>query len=374
MSAQIEKAWSPAPLTDPNKPRPELRSVPQPAISIIVPNLHRRYSGITTMVRAFLRHGDGRNEMQLVGHPVCPEFRPRSLASLVFGFADPRRKELRVWHARRNNELVVGVVLKRLFRLPLKVVFTSASGRKKSATTLWLLRQADAIIATSPEAASATGRSGHIIPHGVDTAVYRPVVDRERAWASRDIGGRFGIGVFGRIRPQKGTDLFVEAMLRLLPRHPQFNAVIIGLAQGPHVAFRDALAARIERAGLADRIRFVGEAPADDVPAWLSSVSICVAPQRNEGFGLVPLEAAASGTAVVAARAGAAASVVKDGTTGFLVPPGDVDALTDAIDNLMASESLRRAMGQSAREHALDALGVDREVEANLRVFRSVVG
>jgi mannosyltransferase len=291
--------------------------VPQPAISVIVPNLHRRYSGITTMVRAFLRHGDGRNEMQLVGHPVSPDVRPRSLASLVFGFGDARGREPRVWHARRNNELAAGLALKKLLRLPLKVVFTSASGRKKSATTLWLLRQADAIIATSPEAAAATGRSGHIIPHGVDTATYRPVVDRERAWASRGSGGRFGIGVFGRIRPQKGTDLFVEAMIRLLPRHPQFNAVIVGLAQGPHIAFRDELAARIARAGLAERIRFIGEVSADDVPAWLSSVSICVAPQRSEGFGLVPLEAAASGTPVVAARAGAAASVVKDARPAF---------------------------------------------------------
>jgi glycosyltransferase involved in cell wall biosynthesis len=56
------------------------------------------------------------------------------------------------------------------------------------------------------------------------------------------------------------------------------------------------------------------------------------------------------------------------------VPPGDLNALTDAIERLMGNEALRRAMGQAAREHALDALGIDREVEANLRVFRSVVG
>src|SRR5262249_22728396 len=162
-----------------------------------------------------------------------------------------------------------------------------------------------------------------------------------------------------RIRRQKGTDLFVEAMIRLLPNYPQFHAVIVGLARWPHSAFRDELAARIARARLTDRIRFAGEVPADEVPAWLSSVSICVARQRSEGFGLVPLEPAASGTAVVAARAGAAASVVKDGETGFLVPPGDLDALTAAIDRLMANESLRRAMGQAAREHALAALGID---------------
>ena len=212
------------------------------------------------------------------------------------------------------------------------------------------------------------------MPHGVDTAAYRPAIDRERAWASCGIGGRFGIGVFGRIRSQKGTDLFVEAMIRLLPRHPQFNAVVVGLAQRQHEQYREALLARIRNAGLDDRIRFVGEIAPDEVPTWLSSVSICVAPQRSEGFGLVPLEAAASGTAVVAAKAGAAASVVRDEETGLLVPPDDIEALTGAIDRLMANESLRRAMGQAAREHALGALSIEREVEANLRVFRSVLG
>jgi mannosyltransferase len=348
--------------------------VPQTAVNVIVPNLHRRYSGITSMVRAFLRHRDGVARMELVGHPVGTSMRPRSLLGLVLGFAGPFRDEPRVWHARRNNELAIGLVLKKLLRLPLKVVFTSASGRRKSQTTRWLIGQADAVIATSAEAASATGRTCHLVPHGVDTSVYRPAIDRDSAWASRGVGGKFGIGVFGRVRSQKGTDLFVEAMICLLPRHPQFNAVVVGLAQGRHESYRDALLARIRNAGLADRIRFVGEVAADDVPAWLSSVSICVAPPRNEGFGLVPLEAAASGTAVVAAKAGAAASVVKDEETGLLVPPDDLDALTEAIDRLMSEEGARRAMGQSAREHALAQLSIEREVEANLRVFRSLLG
>lgn len=376
MSLQYEDARPAAPAIVPARPAPRanLRSVQQPSISVIVPNLHRRYSGVTSMVRAFLRHGDSHTEMELVGHSVGSAASERSLASLVFGFADVRKKAVRVWHARRNNELAIGIALKKLLRLPLKIVFTSANGRKKSATTRWLLNQADAIIATSPEAASATGRSCHLIPHGVDTSIYHPAIDREHTWASRGIGGKFGIGVFGRVRPQKGTDLFVEAMIRLLPRHPQFNAVVVGLAQRQHLAYRDELIARVSRAGLSDRICFVGEVPADEVPAWLASVSICVAPQRREGFGLVPLEAAASGTAVVAAKSGAAASVVKNGETGFLVPPGDLDALTDAIDRLMSDEGLRHAMGRSAREHALDALGVEHEVEANLRVFRSVLG
>ena len=67
-----------------------------------------------------------------------------------------------------------------------------------------------------------------IVPHGVDTRYFHPPADRGQEWAQGRLPGRYGVGIFGRVRRGKGTDLFVEAMLRLLPRYPDFTAVIIG--------------------------------------------------------------------------------------------------------------------------------------------------
>ena len=64
--------------------------------------------------------------------------------------------------------------------------------------------------------------------HGVDTDSYAPPPDRAAAFAESGLPGRYAIGCFGRVRAQKGTDVFVEAMCRLLPRYPDFTAVIVG--------------------------------------------------------------------------------------------------------------------------------------------------
>ena len=64
--------------------------------------------------------------------------------------------------------------------------------------------------------------------HGVDTELYAPPADRAAAFAEGGLPGRYAIGCFGRVRAQKGSDVFVEAMCRLLPRYPDFTAMMVG--------------------------------------------------------------------------------------------------------------------------------------------------
>jgi mannosyltransferase len=235
-----------------------------------------------------------------------------------------------------------------------------------------MIKQADALIATSPEAQSFLRRPSALIPHGVDCDVYRPAEDRDAAWASLGLGGRHGVGIFGRVRRQKGTDLFVSALIELLPRHPDFSGIVVGLTKPNEASFLAKLKRRVEQAGLAHRIVFLGERPAAELPRLLAAVSICVAPQRYEGFGLVPLEAAACGTPVVATRVGAAPTIVEDGKTGLLVEPDRQEALTAALNLLMSDAAARAAMGAAARGRAMDEFSVEREVEAYLDVYRSL--
>src|SRR5437762_3351011 len=80
-------------------------------------------------------------------------------------------------------------------------------------------------------------RAATVIPHGVDTRTYSPPTDRAAAFAEAGLPGRYAIGCFGRVRAQKGSDVFVNAMCRLLPRYPDFTAVQVGAITPDHTAF-----------------------------------------------------------------------------------------------------------------------------------------
>lgn len=340
---------------------------------ILVPNFGARYSGITSVIRATLPHLRNALAADLIGRQAgCLKPNHSAWNLLLKGYVRPEGVPYRVWHARRTIEVIVGLCLRSLLRQPLRVVFTSSRQRPYTRLTHWLIRHVDRVIVTTPEAAAFVRRSSSLVPHGIDGGVFRPVADRAAAWAAHGLGGRHGIAVFGRVRPQKGTDLFVEALIRLLPRYPSFTGIVVGLTKPHDAEFLAEMKWRVEEAGLENRVYFLGERPADELPVWLASISICVAPQRHEGFGLVPLEAAASSTPVVATRVGAAESIIEDGRTGLLVDPDDLDSLTSAIERLMQDEALREEIGAAARRKALEAFAIDREVAGYFDVYRAL--
>jgi mannosyltransferase len=338
-------------------------------LQLIVPNLHRRYSGVTATNR-------------MVAPKLAQLFRaawlgpdaPEGIARI--GIADLlklwRRRSPQIWHARRNNEMIVGVLLQSL-GWPLKLVFTSAAQRHHTWITRWLISRMDAVIATSPISASFLKREATVIPHGVDTDLYTPPVDRAAAFAEAGLPGRHAIGCFGRVRAQKGSDVFVDAMCRLLPRYPDFTAVLVGAITPEQSAFANDLKKRIEAAGLGSRIVITGELAIEQVQRWYQRLTIYAFTSRNEGFGLTLIEAMAVGTALVASRAGAAELVVEDGVTGALTPPGDVDALVAALEPLMRDPASAAAIGERARARVLAKFSLDVEANAIAEVYRTLV-
>jgi mannosyltransferase len=232
----------------------------------------------------------------------------------------------------------------------------------------------DAVIATSESSAAFLRRPATVVLHGVDADIYRPAADRTLAFAESGLPGRSAIGCFGRVRAQKGTDVFVQAMCTLLPRYPDYSAVVIGSITSDQRAFVQALEQRVAAAGLSDRVQFLGELPIGEVPRWYQRISIYAFTSRNEGFGLTLLEAMAAGTALVASRAGSAERVVIDGETGVLVPPGDVDALVAAIEPLMRDPERAADMGRKARARAIADFSIDAEAANIVAVYRKALG
>ena len=267
--------------------------------------------------------------------------------------------------------MIAGVLLRSL-GWPLKLVFTSAAQRHHTWITRWLIRRMDAIIATSEISASFLKRAADRDMHGVDTDAYAPPADRAAAFAEAGLPGRYAIGCFGRVRAQKGSDVFVDAMCRLLPRYPDFTAVMVGAIAPEQTAFANDLKKRIEAAGLQSRIVITGELPIEEVQRWYQRLTIYAFTSRNEGFGLTLIEAMSAGAALVASRAGAAELVVEDGVTGVLTPPGDVDALVAALEPLMRDPASRAAMGERARARVLEKFSLDAEANGIAEVYRGL--
>jgi mannosyltransferase len=343
-------------------------------IEVVTPNFHRRFSGVTASVLALLLVQEEGMPIAAIG-PGLPAEAPQIgwPDLLLRGWRPPSRRSVRIWHARRNNEMLCGLMLAKVLRQPWKLLFTSAAQRRHTALTRFLIRRMDAVIATSQQAASYLQPLSRVIMHGVDTERFHPADDKAFTWQAAGLPGNFGIGVLGRIRHKKGTDLFVEAMCRLLPRHPEWTAVIIGLAKSEERAFVGQLHSMLASNGLEQRVLFLGELPAEELPLWIRRLSIVVCPARWEGFGLVPLEAMASGTPVVAARAGAAADLVLDGATGRLVSADDLDDLTAAISSMMAmSVSERSEIGAAGRAHVVEHHAIEDEAAAICEVYEEL--
>jgi mannosyltransferase len=338
-------------------------------LQLIVPNLHRRYSGVTATNRMVAPKLARLFGAAWLG-PDAPDGIARLGAAKLLKLR--RRRAPLIWHARRNNEMIAGVLL-RSFGWPLKLVFTSAAQRHHTWITRWLINRMDAIIATNDISASFLKRQAIVIPHGVDTEQYAPPADRAAAFAQAGLPGRYAIGCFGRVRTQKGSDVFVEAMCRLLPRYPDFTAVLVGAVTTEHASFANDLKKRIEAAGLQSRIVITGELPIEEVQRWYQRLTIYAFTSRNEGFGLTLIEAMSAATALVASRAGAADLVVEDGVTGMLVPPGDVDALVKALEPLMRDPVSAAQMGERGRARVLEKFSLDAEAAGIAEVYRTLV-
>ena len=339
-------------------------------LQLIVPNLHRRYSGVTATNRMVAPKLARLMRAAWFGSDAPDGIARMSVTDLLKLW---RRRTPLIWHARRNNEMIVGALL-RSVGWPLKLVFTSAAQRDHTWITRWLIRRMDAIIATSNISASFLKRTATVIPHGVDTDVYAPPPDRAAAFAEAGLPGRYAIGCFGRVRAQKGTDVFVEAMCRLLPRYPDFIAVIVGAVAVEQTSFAKDLGKRIEAAGLQSRIVITGELPIAEVQRWYQRLTIYAFTSRNEGFGLTLIEAMSVGAALVASRAGAAELVVENGISGVLTLPGDADALAAALEPLMRNPSSAIAMGTSARTRVQEKFSLDAEANRIAEVYRGVLG
>ncbi|AGH16678.1 glycosyltransferase family 4 protein [Candidatus Liberibacter asiaticus] len=353
----------------------KLRSSCQPIdmnnIDVIAPNMKFRHTGVTSTVFGLCPIQRKLGQRLVVFGYCLPKNIPSiGISSLLTCWKKPIGQNSRIWHARRNNEMLLGVMMRDVLRMPLKLVFTSPSQRNHSRWTRYLISRMDEVITTSQKSARFIERPSTVIMHGVDTERFRPTSNKQEARRHLKISEDAKlIGCFGRIRKLKGTDLFVDCMINILPHHPGWTAVVVGKTTLKHYLFKKNLQRRIYANGLKKRILFIDEQ--SSIEDWYRALNIFVAPPLYEGFGLTPLEAMASGIPVVASNTGVFSELLdpENAKAGVIVPPRNLHALEKAVLYFMNSKKIMSDTGNRGRERAVKHFSIVKEASDIGKVY-----
>jgi phosphatidyl-myo-inositol dimannoside synthase len=198
-------------------------------------------------------------------------------------------------------------------------------------------------------AAGAKRERTRVIHPGVDAAQYADAAADKSALRSQ-WGDHPLLLTVARLVERKGIDTVLRALPAIVEQHPGVRYAIAGEGED-----RGRLAALAAQLGVASRVEWLGYVSHDRLGPLYASADLFVLPSRSiperadiEGFGLVLLEAQASGTPVIAAQSGGMPDAVHDGVSGVLIPPSDPAALARTASALLADDARREQMGEAA--------------------------
>jgi len=204
------------------------------------------------------------------------------------------------------------------------------------------------------------------VPSAVDADAYGG--DCDRSWFREQFAladDALTLAVVAQLIPRKGHRHLLRALPQILAAVPQTRLLVFG--KGP---LASTLKAQCEQLGVGHAVHFTGFR--DDMTRILRCVDVLVHPAELEGLGVALLQAGAASVPAVASRAGGIPEIVRDGINGYLVEPGDSDALEQRIVQLLRDPGLRQRMGDAGREIARREFSIEAMVSGNLAVYRQL--
>jgi glycosyltransferase involved in cell wall biosynthesis len=280
---------------------------------------------------------------------------PNPTAELAFKFAPRRTAGILTYHADLDRGAGAALVHHR-------VVSTAMHSCR------WVLASSERLVNLSPVLSRFRDEQPSklaIVPFGVDTDRFSPTLTERAKELRQEWGPRPAVLFVGRLRPYKGLSHLIQAMRAV-------DATLVIVGDG---AERE----RITQLGkelLGARFVLVSATRDDDLPDYYRAADIFCLPSTSsaETFGISVLEALASGLPAVTTEIGTATSVVNsDGETGFVVPPADPGALTDAVGVLLTDESLRSRAAEAGRQRVLRNYGRKQMLERVTELYQEAV-
>ena len=212
-----------------------------------------------------------------------------------------------------------------------------------------------------------------VVHPGVDLDVFRPV-GQAAARSRLGIAPDAHVLMFaGRIQPLKAPDVLLHAVSELLARdpglRPRLVVPVVGGPSGTGLEHPESLAQLADSLGLSDVVRFIPPVAQSELVDWYAAATLVCVPSYNESFGLVAVEAQATGTPVVAAAVGGLTTVVRDGHSGLLVEGHDPADYARVIEKVLAAPGLRERLSGGAVRQAAN-FAWERTADRTVEVYR----
>ncbi len=226
----------------------------------------------------------------------------------------------------------------------------------------WKAKAFDQVVAVSEAVRQRLLAEGHgvdqVIPNGVPVVPPRPPLSNPP------------LALYcGRLVPEKGVDILLRAFARAARKIPDARLLIAG--EGPRADDLRKLAVDL---GISERVEMTGHLDVNALAHRAETAWVQIVPsQWEEPFGLVAAEAMMRGTAVIATRYAGLAEQVVHGETGLLTPPGDADAMADAIQRILSDREWAETLGKAARERALAEYALDKFVDQFETLYQQLI-
>jgi len=238
---------------------------------------------------------------------------------------------------------------------------------KRNALYRWMLRDVSAVIAVSDsvrdsilERLQLPPERVRTLPNWIDPERFKPI-DRDAARAMFRLRSSIAVACIGQITPAKGQEEFIKAAGAINRMRSDVEFLIVGEEQQEGKPFTAHLERVATTLGVSDKVRFTGRVR--HIPELLAAVDVVVVPSWDEGFSLVTIEAMAARRAVLASNVGGIAGIIRDNTTGLLVAPRDVHALTDKLLWLVSDAPLRERLSVQAQRDVYARFGREQIID-----------
>lgn len=282
-----------------------------------------------------------------------------------------RRQQVDIVHTHLFNATFLGGVAAGLCGVP---VATTVHGMYVSSEEMGVARLTGSHLITVCTAAYTMGlalglaeEQISLIPNSVDTRRFRPDVDAAAFRASIGVPAEAPlVGMIARLSREKGPDLFLQVASLLAATRPDVHFALVG--EGP---MSQELKRQVEALELGEHVHLTGLVT--DTSTVFPALDVVCQPSRLEGQPLSLLEAMAAGRPVVASSVGGIPEAVEVGLTGWLVAPGDVNALAERVLWLLDNPEQAREMGREGRRRAIELFDMRRQMVEITRLFRRLI-
>jgi glycosyltransferase involved in cell wall biosynthesis len=289
-----------------------------------------------------------------------------------------RRHSISLMHAHEFYMTLVGAVASRLAGIPLVVTVHGKNyypdKRRRRLIYRVAAMQASRVATVSQDLAEffcrTTGTPAsrvEVVYNGIDVESLAGVPRDWNLLASVGIpSGARVVGAVGNLYPVKGHTYLLHAMSTVIAALPTVHLVVLGRGSLDNV-----LSAEAEALGLGDHVHFLGHR--EDVPRWVAAMDVFVLPSVSEGLPLSLLEAMAAARPAVVTAVGGVPEVVRNGETGFVVPPASSPALARAILTLLSDSALSATMGAAGQVTIRQRFSVEQMARGYQGIYRTAL-